>query len=71
VAGKTLSSFETQAISTIKKEQANGDRGRSVRAVFRIEVPLPIQAKRMRIVMRDARSGRTGSEDAGPEMLPK
>jgi VWFA-related protein len=70
-AGKMLSSFEIQAISTINKEQASGDAGRSVRAVFRIEVPLPMQAKRRRIVMRDARRGRTGTADAGPEMLPK
>lgn len=69
--GKVLSSFETKAVSTIKKQQASGDTGRSVQSVFRIEVPLPAQAKRMRFVMRDARTGHTGTVDAGPNMLPK
>jgi VWFA-related protein len=69
--GKLLSSFETKAVSTIKKEQASGDSGQPVQAVFRLEVPLAAQASRMRIVMRDARSGRTGTVDAGSDMLPK
>jgi VWFA-related protein len=69
--GKMLSSFQTKAVSSIKKEQAPGNMVQSVQAIFHVEVPLPAKADRIRIVMRDASSGRTGTADAGPDKLPK
>jgi VWFA-related protein len=69
--GKVLSSFQAKAVSSIKKEQAFGNTAQSVQAIFHVEVPLPAKADRIRVVMRDASSGRTGTADAGPDKLPR
>jgi VWFA-related protein len=70
-SGKMLSSLETEAVSTIKREQASESTSQSVQAIFRLEVPVPAKANRLRIVMRDALSGKTGTVDAGADILPK
>jgi hypothetical protein len=68
--GKMLSSFETKAVSNIKRGQASESAKHSVQATFRPEVPVPAKTNRLRIVMRDAFSGKTGSVDAGADILP-
>jgi hypothetical protein len=67
--GKALRNLETATSSTIKAGQTSEDV--TVRAVFHLEVPLPPSTASLRVVVRDARTGRTGTLEVGPDLLAK
>lgn len=67
--GKMIANQATRLDTTVKAAQAEQIPGSH--PVFHVEVPVAAGTKRLRIVMRDAASGRTGSVEGDPAVIPK
>jgi len=66
---KMIANQATRLDTTAKAAQAGLIPGSH--PMFHVEVPMAAGTKRLRIVMRDAASGRTGSVEGDPAGIPK